>query len=71
MFFDAESKNRIHFTPSDQLLAAEAAENGRKWPFFRFRCTLQPKIDQISQNECDFRIQRRKTSPKMIWVYIM
>ena len=72
VFFDAESKNDIYFTPSDQILAAGGAENwpkiGQKCPFLRFRCTLQPKIGQTNQNEYDFWIQHPKNIQKMILV---
>ena len=43
VFFDAESKNDIHFTPSDQLLAAGGAEDWPKMSIFEISMHLTAK----------------------------
>ena len=43
MFFDAESKNDVHFIPSEQLLAAGGAENWPKMPIFEISMHLAAK----------------------------
>ena len=65
--FGAESKNRIHFSPSGQFLAIKAPGNGQKSPKIakitilgHFWVHFTAKIGQMGKNEYNFWIQRQK-----------